>query len=370
LKSEGALHRRSPAGLASSRVREDKAFRLLVIGVSLAFAWILWPLYGAVLWATVAAIQFAPLHRWLSRLMRERRSLAALTTVLIIVMIVIVPLALVAASLLQEATSVYDRIQSGELSIGRYFARLRDALPAWVLNVLDRFGLANLAGLQEQLGAGLMRGSHVLAGQAINIGQNTLDFVVSLFVMLYLLFFLLRDGDQLARRIKDAIPLRAEQQHALLDKLAIVVRATVKGNLVVAILQGALGGLIFWFLGIHAPLLWGVVMAVLSLLPVVGTGMVWVPVAIYLLATGLVWQGLLLIGYGVLVIGLVDNVVRPLLVGKDTKMPDYVVLISTLGGLAIFGFNGFLIGPLIAAMFIAVWEIFAASRASRAAEGS
>ena len=130
----------------------------------------------------------------------------------------------------------------------------------------------------------------------------------------------------------------------------------------VQFLQGALGGLIFWVLGIGAPLLWGVVMAFLSLLPVIGAGLVWLPVAVYLLATGAMWQGLGLIAYGTLVIGLVDNFLRPILVGKDTKMPDYVVLISTLGGLAAFGLNGFVIGPVIAAMFIAVWEIFSASR--------
>ncbi len=187
--------------------------------------------------------------------------------------------------------------------------------------------------------------------------------------MLYLLFFLLRDGDDLARRIKDAIPLRPEQQRALFDKFTVVIRATVKGNVVVAVLQGALGGLIFWLLGIHAPLLWAVVMAVLSLLPAVGAALVWLPAAIYLLAAGHVWQGVLLIGYGVLVIGLVDNFVRPVLVGKDTQMPDYVVLVSTLGGIAIFGFNGFLIGPVIAAMFIAVWGTFSSSRPGQNSEG-
>jgi predicted PurR-regulated permease PerM len=137
----------------------------------------------------------------------------------------------------------------------------------------------------------------------------------------------------------------------------------VKGNIVVAILQGALGGLIFWLLGIHAPLLWGVLMAFLSLLPAVGAGLVWAPVALYFLATGAVWQGAVLIAFGVLVIGLVDNLLRPVLVGKDTRMPDYVVLVSTLGGIAIFGLNGFVIGPLIAAMFIAARDLFAASRA-------
>ena len=133
-----------------------------------------------------------------------------------------------------------------------------------------------------------------------------------------------------------------------------------------ALLQGALGGLIFWFLGIGAPLLWGVVMAFLSLLPAIGAALVWMPVAVYLLATGAVWQGVVLILYGMLVIGLVDNFLRPILVGKDTKMPDYVVLISTLGGIATFGLNGFVIGPVIAAMFIAAWDLFSESRRQEA----
>src|SRR5690606_13847821 len=132
----------------------------------------------------------------------------------------------------------------------------------------------------------------------------------------------------------------------------------VKGNIVVAATQGMLGGLIFWALGIQGALLWGVIMAVLSLLPAVGAALIWLPVAIYFLATGAIWQGIVLILFGVLVIGLVDNILRPILVGKDTKIPDYVILISTLGGLSVFGLNGFVLGPLFAALFIACWDLF------------
>jgi predicted PurR-regulated permease PerM len=213
--------------------------------------------------------------------------------------------------------------------------------------------------MQDKLSAGLLKAGQFLAAQALNIGQSTFDFFVNLFAMLYLLFFLLRDEDALSRRVKSAIPLHPEQLNALLLKFTVVIRATVKGDLLVALLQGALGG---WFLGISASLLWAVLMAFLSLLPAIGAGLVGVPVAIYLLATGSIWQGVVLIAYGALVIGLVDNFLRPILVGKDTKMRDYVVLISTLGGIEAFGLNGFVIGPVIAAMFIAVWDIISASR--------
>jgi predicted PurR-regulated permease PerM len=341
---------------------EDKTFLLLVVAVSLAFAWILWPFYGAVFWGVILAIMFGPFHRRLLRSMGQRRTTAALATVTLVVLMVILPLTLIGSLLLQEGLSVYERFQSGELSLARYFEQVFGALPAWVTGVLDRLGLTNLGSIQERLSAGFMEGSQFVAAKALNIGQNTFDFIVNLFIVLYLLFFLLRDGDELARRVRNAIPLRAEQQRALFNRFTTVIRATVKGNVVVAIVQGALGGLIFWSLGVHAPVLWGVLMAFLSLLPAVGSAMIWLPVAIYFLVTGAMWKGIVLIAFGVLVIGLVDNILRPILVGKDTKMPDYVVLISTLGGIAIFGLNGFVIGPVIAAMFMAVWDIVTSSR--------
>ena len=342
---------------------EDKAFLLLVVAISLAFAWILWPFFGAVLWGTILAIVFAPLYRRLRTMMERRHSVAALATVTIVLLIVILPLLLVGALLVQEAVSVYARFESGELNFGRYFEQVFGALPAWVSDLLKRFGLTNLGSMQERLSTGLVQGSQFVATKALNIGQNTFGFMVDLCIVLYLLFFLLRDGDDLARRIRTAIPLYPDQQRELFGRFTTVIRATVKGNVVVAIVQGALGGLIFWFLDVHAPVLWAVVMGFLSLLPAVGCALVWLPVALYFLVTGATWQGIVLIAYGVLVIGLVDNILRPILVGKDTKMPDYVVLISTLGGMAIFGLNGFVIGPVIAALFMAVWDIVAASRA-------
>ena len=342
---------------------EDKTFLLLVIAISLAFALILWPFFGVILWGTILAILFAPVYRRLLKILGQRRTVTALATVTIVLLIVILPLTLIGALLVQEGLNVYEKFQSGELNFGRYFQQVLGALPSWVSDLLDRFGLTNLGAMQEQLSTGLVQGGQFVAAKALNIGQNTFDLIVELIIVLYLLFFLVRDGDDLARRIRAAIPLHADQQRELFNKFTTVIRATVKGNVVVAIVQGALGGLIFWFLGVHAPVLWAVVMAFLSLLPAIGSALIWLPVAIYFLVTGATWQGLVLIAYGVLIIGLVDNLLRPFLVGKDTKMPDYIVLISTLGGMAIYGLNGFVIGPVIAAMFMAVWDIFASSRA-------
>ena len=341
---------------------EHQGFLLLLVAVTLAFAWVLQPFFGAILWAIVMAVIFAPVYRRLLASMNDRRSLAAAVTVLIIIAIVILPLAMIATSLVQEATTLVAKIQSGEYDFGNYLQQILDALPAWATGLIERFNLTDFSTFRESLKTGLMKGGQVLAPQALSIGMNTFEFMIRFGIMLYLLFFLLRDGRAVAERIREAIPLHSNQKAALFTRFADVVRATVKGGIVVAMVQGALGGIAFWFLGIHAALLWAVLMAFLSLVPAIGAALVWLPVAIYFLATGAIWQGIGLILYGVLVIGLVDNLLRPFLVGKDTKLPDYVVLISTLGGIEVFGLNGFVIGPLIAAMFMVSWEIFSASR--------
>ena len=343
---------------------QQKTFLLILIAVSLAFGWILLPFYGAVFWGSVLAIIFAPFYCRLLAVMDQRRNLAALTTLLLCLIIVILPLTLIMASLLKEGLAVYQRIRSGELNFGAYFQQIMDARPPWMVSLMERSGIGNLSELRDALSNSALQGSQLIATQALSIGQNTFEFIVSFAIMLYLLFFLLRDGAALTAKISQAIPLSLDYKHHLFSKFTTVVRAAVKGNIAVAAAQGMLGGLIFWFLGIEGALLWGFVMGILSLLPAVGAGLIWAPVAIYFLFTGAIWKGVVLILFGVLVIGLVDNLLRPILVGKTTQLPDYVILISTLGGMVLFGLNGFVIGPVIAAMFIAAWDLFATANNS------
>ena len=345
---------------------QSKFFLLLLAAVSLAFAGILWPLYEAIFWGVTLAIIFFPLHRRLLQRMPLRPNLAALTTLTLCLVVAILPMVLLGVSLIQEASHIYERLRTGQLNVGTYFQQIIAALPSWLVAMLDRLGLLSITELQQKLSATAVQGGQFIATRALNIGQNTFQFVISFGIMLYLLFFFLRDGQALAKRIRNAIPLQEHHKRDLSRKFTTVIRATVKGNIVVAASQGALGGLIFWVLGIQGPVLWGVLMAFLSLLPAVGAGLIWVPVAIYFLATGAVWQGVVLTAFGVFVIGLVDNILRPVLVGKDTKMPDYIVLISTLGGMALFGLTGFVIGPVIAALFMACWDLFAPAEGSGA----
>ncbi|MNJ32892.1 putative inner membrane protein [compost metagenome] len=341
---------------------QHKALHLLLALVTIAFIWILLPFYGAVFWAVILGIVFAPLQRRLLAYLDWRRNLAAGLTLLICLVIAILPVIIISALLVQEGAALYKNIESGELDLAGYIERFKDILPAFAQNSLERMGMGDLAGLRDKITKGALQGSQFFATQVFSFGQGTFDFLVSFAVMLYLLFFFLRDGAELARKIRAAVPLAEQQKRRLQLKFNRVVRATVKGNLLVAITQGTLGGIIFWMLDIPSALVWGVLMAFLSLLPAVGAGIVWAPVAVYFVATGAVWQGAVLAAFGVFVIGLVDNVLRPLLVGKDTKMPDYLILISTLGGLAVFGLNGFVIGPLIAALFMSSWAIFVATK--------
>lgn len=341
---------------------QNKALTVLLAVVTIAFFWILLPYYGAIFWAVILGILFTPLQRDLVVRLGRRRNLAAGTTLLVCLLIAILPVIIISALLVQEGATLYQRIESGQLDIAGYLETGKAMLPSFAQNGLDNMGMGNLDGLRDKIAKWATQGSQFLASQAFYFGQGTFDFLVSFGIMLYMLFFFLREGPEIARRVRQSVPLPEDQKRRLQLKFNRVVRATVKGNLLVAITQGALGGLIFWILDIPSSLVWAVLMAFLSLLPAVGAGLVWGPVAAYFLLTGSTWQGIVLTAYGVLVIGLVDNVLRPILVGKDTKMPDYLILISTLGGLAVFGLNGFVIGPLIAALFVSSWAIFTSTK--------
>lgn len=336
---------------------EDRFLLALVIVVTLAFLWVALPFYGSILWGIIMAILFAPLYRRLRAALWDSPSLAAFLTVLMILFIVVTPAVILGAMLVDELSRIYQDLQGGQADLGLSVAQLKALMPHWLSDILDRFGNNSLVSVRDKIEQGILRALQMIADQALNIGTGALSLLVGLGVMLYLTFFLLRDGDKLKAHLENSVPLRARQRRALFDKFITVVLATIKGSVIVAVAQGTLGGLVFWALGLHAPILWGVAMGFFSLLPAVGTGIIWVPVAIYLLVTGVVWKAMVLIFCGLFVIGTIDNILRPLLVGKETRLPDYVVLLSTLGGISVFGFHGFVLGPVIAALFISAWDI-------------
>lgn len=332
-------------------------FIVILAIVTIAFFDVLAPYFSAILWAAILAVIFAPLKSLLRRKMGDRNGLASFVTLLIICLIVFTPLAIITSSLVVEINTVYTKLQTNSAQFPTVFASLLQHLPEWAQTWLADHDLNNAAQIQQKLSGFALKGGQYMAGSVFLIGKGTFTFTVGFGVMLYLLFFLLKDGAWLVGLILEALPLSTYVKHHLLMKFAAVSRATVKGTVVVAVVQGVLGGFAFWITDIDGSLLWGALMAFLSLIPAVGSAIVWVPAAIFFFATGALWKGLFLVGFFVIVVGLVDNILRPLLVGKDTKMPDYLILIATLGGMEVYGINGFVIGPLIAALFIACWNL-------------
>ena len=306
---------------------------LLLLACAVALGWILQPFWGAILWAVIIALLFLPMFRRLLPRVGGRRSLAAALVLGAVLLICVLPLTLVAASLAREAATLYQQIDSGAWQPELAVRRLFNALPGWVVSLLDHFGVADFDTLQRRMTASVSQAAQLITTRALGIGLDTFDFFTSLAITLYLAFFLVRDGESLVRTMAAGLPLSAAHQRALGGKFATVVRATVKGSLLVAAAQGALGGLAFWVLGVQGALLWAVLMTFLSLVPAVGAALVWAPVAAWFALHGEWAAAAGLTAWGVLVIGLVDNLLRPILVGKDTRLPDYVVMIATLGGI-------------------------------------
>lgn len=338
-----------------TRTVQHAGFLFMLVLVTLAFGVLVAGFVVPVFWAAVLAIVFRPVERWLFNWFGQKRpnSSAALTLVLVIV-VVFVPLGFVAVAVSREAVGIYQRFTAGELAVS-------DAIDRWV-PALVRFG-ANVGitpgTVRENVAEAVKAIGQFLASGALAFGQNAIKAAGQFGLMLYVLFFFLRDGDQLLRQIARALPLGDARERALFERFTAVTRATLKGTLVVGAVQGTLGGIFFALLGLEGPVLWGAIMWACSLIPVIGPTTVWLPTAIILLITGSIGKGIALLLLGTFVIALADNILRPILVGRETRIPDYVVLLSTLGGLTLFGLSGFVAGPAIAALFITTWDMFA-----------
>ncbi len=339
-----------------SKKIQNAFFIGLLIVVSVAFLGLLIRFFQPIFWAATVGIIFLPVQHFLERKLGGRASIAAVFTVILIFVTVLLPALIIGSAVVNEAAVIFGMIQRGEIDPGMVLQRLQEMMPRltdWAQSV----GI-NVDELPDKLSAAAVQGTQYIGQLALTAGQNVASFFVMFFLMLYLLFFVLRDGNGILEAIILALPFGDERERALFAKFAEVSRATIKGTLIVGLVQGFLGGIMFAVLGITGAVFWGVVMVILSVLPIVGASIIWIPVAIYLLVSGAWGKALVLTVFGALVIGLIDNLLRPLLVGRDTKMPDYIILLSTLGGLSLFGISGFVIGPIIAALFLSVWVMF------------
>ena len=225
------------------------------------------------------------------------------------------------------------------------------------INQLIAWSGLSINDLIEKADDFLISASKMLYQSVSTISANVINFFVSLFIFVYLTFFFLRDGEKILQHCMDAFPMKNEDESYLLDEFQKTTRATIKGTVIVALAQGFLGYLTLLLIGINGALIWGAVMALLSIVPAVGTVLVWLPIALVLFLNGEIMDASLLIFSGVFIIGMIDNLLRPILIGKETKMPDYLILLTTIGGISIFGITGFIVGPIIASLFISIWSL-------------
>jgi predicted PurR-regulated permease PerM len=328
---------------------------LLAIGVSLVFYGMIRRLAVALLLAAIFAGMFHPMFRKLSGWLGGRRVLAALATVIILILVVFIPLSVFLGIVAAQAVDVTH-------SVGPWIERQINQPDQLDRLLWNNPRLEWLQPYQQELMTKVSELAGMVGSFLVNsvaaATRGTASFLLSTFVMLYAFFYFLLSGRALLEKVLYYIPLEPEDENLMVEKFRSVARATLKGSLVIGIVQGGLAGAAFAVAGISGAAFWGTVMAVLSIIPAVGTGLVWVPAVIYLFVIGKTSTAIVLGLWCLVVVGAVDNFLRPMLVGRDTKMPDLMVLISTLGGLFYFGAVGFIIGPVVAALFIAIWEIY------------
>lgn len=327
----------------------------LVVALTVGLLVVLQGFLMTILAAAVLAGLLHPMHVWLTRRLGGRGNWAAGLSIVAIFVLVVGPMLGLLSVVVQQAASITTNIRpviERAVNEPTYLDRLLHAVPGYERVMPYRQEILTKAGeVVNSLGGYLLS----------SLGDTTLgtvSFFFHFFIALYTVFFLLIDGQAMLRSVLDHLPLHADEKTMLTDRFLSVTRATIKGTLVIGALQGSLSGLAFWLAGIPNAAFWTVVMVVLSILPLIGGALVWVPAVIILFAMGKVGTAILLAVFCALVVGSVDNVLRPRLVGRDTKMHDLVILFSTLGGLAVVGPLGFIVGPVLAGLFVTAWEIF------------
>ncbi|MBT3993738.1 MAG: AI-2E family transporter [Gammaproteobacteria bacterium] len=336
-------------------MKSKNAFIFVLSLITILFAIILWNFFLPILWAIVLSILFYPLRNYLID-KKYNPSLVSFLTIIVIVILVLIPGFIIFTVIGSESLLVLNKIESGEYNLGQ-LVNWFNALVPNLIDRLDSIGL-NTNQLIEQLNNIGVGATKFIVSLLMSTGQNLLQFFLSFFIMIYLLFFFLRDGENIIKSCIESFPMDDNQERFLIEKFSTVIKATVKGTILIAIAQGSIGGLILLFLDIEGAILWGAMMALFSILPGIGASIIWLPIALALIFNGALLKGLILIISGIFIIGLIDNLLRPYLVGKETNLPDYLILLSTLGGITIFGLSGFIIGPVVTALFIALWSTF------------
>jgi len=328
---------------------------LLVLFISVLFLSMIKSFIMAILLAGIFSALIHPFFRRLSKRMGDRHTTAAVVTLLIVVLIILLPLSGLFAVITSQAIKVGQTATpwvQQQLESEMAFSDWMQGLPFY--DTIDPYRDV----IFEKAGKLVESASSFLISGLQEAAKGTVNFIFMLFIMLYTMFFFLLDGPQLLEKMLFYLPLENEDERRLLERFTSVTRATIKGTAVIGVIQGTAAGIALAVVGIPSAVFWGTVMTVLSIIPGIGTALVWLPAAILLAAQGQWGKAIGLTLFCGLVVGSVDNLLRPRLVGKDSEMHDLMILISTLGGIAFFGLVGFIIGPIVAALFVTVWDMY------------
>ena len=323
--------------------------------VTAVFVWIVSDFLFALFWAVVLVILFNPMYHWILRKFKNRRSLASGVSVAIIIVCIVVPVGLIGNQVVQEIAGYVQQATNTTTAQGP----IEEMGAKAIENLAGTFGF-DAESTKAEIRTYLAEAGSQLQSSVLILGQNILSFGLNVFIAFYALFFLFIYGDDLTRKLIKLLPLGDKNERALFKKFVSVTRATMKASFVIAIVQGTLGVILFSALGIDGAVLWGVVMGVSSLIPIVGTALVWVPMTFILAVSGQIVSAIIVIVVAAGIISNLDNLIRPKLLGKDTQMPDVVVLISTLGGIATFGITGIVLGPVLAGLCLVMWDLYEA----------
>ncbi len=336
-----------------SKIRHAVFFGILIT-ISVVFLFLIRPFAYSLFWAAIIAGLFYPVYDRIGRRIKHPNFNAAVTLTLI-AFIILIPLSLIGTLLVSQSIDLYNALGNNRSAINTNIVNITE----WVknnqftarLNIDEQFWAEKMSEVTRTVVNFIFEGLKSWT-------QNSLAFLAQTVIMFYALFFFLRDGRKILRFLMHLCPLGDKHEVILYEKFTTTAGATIKGTVVVGLIQGIIGSILFWATGIQGAVVWGLVMAVASILPPFGTGLVWVPAGAIMLITGDYAAGIAILATGVLIIGTIDNFLRPALVGKDTQMHPVLVLTSTLGGILLFGITGFIIGPIITSIFIAFWQIY------------
>jgi predicted PurR-regulated permease PerM len=334
---------------------------LLVAAVSALFLAVAWPFLEPLLLGALLAGLFHPLYRWITRLVGGRQSLGAVLTLLVLFILVLGPVTAFLGIVVQQALSVSDQaIPWLRQHLG---AASTFNLHDWLVQRFPALGdyVPSQEELLQHVGTAAKSAGAFLVTVLSRMTATTAAFILNLFVMLYAMFFFFKDGKKILERIFYYLPLSDEDETRMLARFTSITRATIKGTVVIGIIQGTLAGIAFWMAGIQGAAFWGTIMTILSIVPGIGAALVWVPAVIILFINGQYVAATLLLAWCAAVVGTIDNFLRPALVGRDAKMPDLLILVGTLGGLFLFGPIGFIVGPIVCGLFLTVWDIYGAT---------